>query len=125
MAHSNRKKLREARGGLTRNQLRKQKNQQNSGGQSNRLQETIRWIESNEEKRRQKPTAASTPVKAIIYSKHKRVIIRRKGALNRLEIQLGKGMKPGKRPVRGIDITLDDKDITRIKTEIKTLKARI
>jgi hypothetical protein len=50
---------------------------------------------------------------------------RRIRALARLQEQLKSGMKPGKRPVRGINIALDDADIKRIQKEINSLKSKI
>lgn len=50
---------------------------------------------------------------------------RRTRALARLQEQLKSGVKPGKRPVRGIDVVLDDTDIKRIQKEINSLKSKI
>lgn len=50
---------------------------------------------------------------------------RRIRAKERLEQQLKSGMKPGKRPVRGIDTPLEPADIKRIEKELSTLKNRI
>lgn len=114
MAHSNRKKLRDARGGLTRNQLRKTKQASNSATQSSRFAETVKWMEANEEKRRLGTvTPAAKTAKIKSFSKSKRAVIRRVGALNRLETSLLNNKE------------LDDKSVTRIKKEIQTLKNRI
>lgn len=113
MAHSNRKKLREARGGLTRNQLRKNKQSGNAGNQSSRLADTIKWMEQNAEKKRQGDTPTAKTVKVVTFSRSKRAIIRRAGALNRLETSLLNNKE------------LKDEDVTRIKKEIQVLKNRI
>lgn len=43
----------------------------------------------------------------------------------RLENQLEKGVKPGKKPVRGIDVPLEEVDIKRIKKELLTIKNKL
>ena len=47
---------------------------------------------------------------------------RRARAAGRLEAQLKSGVKPGPRPVRGIDVSLEESDIKRIKKELEILK---
>ena len=43
----------------------------------------------------------------------------------RLEKQLKSGMKPGLRPVRGIDVPLEEQDIKRINKELSVIKSKI
>lgn len=50
---------------------------------------------------------------------------RRQKAILRLQEQLKTGLKPAPKPVRGIDIVLDEDDVKRIKKEIQILQSRI
>lgn len=119
MAHSNRKKLREARGGLTRNQQRKAKKAQNSAGQSNRLAETVKWVAFNEEQRRlgvKKEEKTGTGPKVKKFNRQSRAVERRKGALKRLEFRF---------QIRDEAMKLTQAQLDRIQKEMATLKARI
>lgn len=129
MAHSNRKKLKASRGGLTRNQLRKQQNSGSSSAQSTRLQETIKWIEQNEEKRRIKVSTSGvkTEAKVTSYSKNVKANKRRKNALKRLDNQLN--VLKAKQP-KGTILTMDmipltEQDTKRIQKELSILKSRV
>jgi len=122
MAHSNRQKLRDARGGLTRNQQRKSQKMNQSSGQSNRLQDTINWLAANEEKKRAK-TVTNTEVKVIKFSKHKKVIARRKRVIERLEHQLATDGQPLKYYKENNSPSYA-KSVERIKEEIRVLRNR-
>ena len=142
MAHSNRQKLRDARGGMTKNQARKQKAGSGGTSQTNRLHETIKWMESIEEKKRleelnkkkssKKKAAESTePAKVVKYAKDKKSKERRKAALDRLIAQLKIGTKLVLIPNEdtGVsemaNINLTEADIKRMKAEMKVLESRI
>lgn len=99
---------------------------QNSSGQSNRLAETIKWIEFNEEQRRvgvKKVEEKAPAGKVIKFSKTKWSIRRRRKVIVRLEEQTVKGTKKPK----GIGevIPLTDTDKNRIRRELETLKLRV
>jgi hypothetical protein len=128
MAHSNRQKIRDARGGLTRNQARKAQTG-GSSAQSTRLQETVNWLNKLEESKRVK---SDVKVQAVInYPKDKRTIQRRVKVINRLENQLKSGFKTEKGTAKltavttGNDIPLTESDTKRIQKELLTLKSRI
>ena len=59
------------------------------------------------------------------FNGHPQAINRRKSVITRLENQLHTGVKPALKPARGVDETLSDKDIERIKKELSILKTRI
>ena len=59
------------------------------------------------------------------YAANPNTVQRRQRVIKRLEAQLKSGIKPGKRPVRGIDVYLEEDDINRINKELETLKSRI
>ena len=124
MAHSNRKKLKDARGGLTKNQARKIKNQSKSSYASERLATVTKWMEENEQRKGQKSSVKSEE-KVVHYSRHKRVIERRKRALKRLEFHLAfilNGIKEEGDPklIPSMQVS-----VPRIQKEINTLKSRI
>lgn len=59
------------------------------------------------------------------YAANPRATERRNRVIQRLEAQLKSGMKPGEKPVRGIDVPLEERYIKRIEKELTTLKARV
>jgi hypothetical protein len=126
MPHSNRAKLKAARGGMTRNQLRKSKNAGKTISGTQRLQETINWIAKKEQFL--KTENNNTAKKVVVFTKIKNDVAKRKSALKRLENQLKSGLKPlestrlQKEPVMQ---ELTDYDKKRIEKEILILKSRI
>ena len=67
----------------------------------------------------------SKKISGVNYSKTAPVISRRTRVIELLEAQLKSGLKAIK--IEGVDTTtpLEEKDINRIKNEVKTLKARV
>ena len=125
MAHSNRKKLKDSRGGLTKNQTRKSKSQsQNNGGSSSRLQEVTKWMEERETKKLEKETVTTSEVKKFRYAKSRKVINRRKSVIERLQTQLTDNSHPLLFYKNNYPETYD-KQVARIKTELLKLKSRI
>ena len=146
MAHSNRQKLRDARGGKTRNQARKAQQQSNSSS-SDRMANTLKWMADNEEKRKQAAEgkgAPKTEAKTVRYEKSENATIRRKSALLRKEADVKRGYKmidPKKhkelpeeewlvfdkqdKDKKAIGIIYSDKELSTLKKEILTLKSRI
>lgn len=130
MAHSNRKRLKDSRGGMTRNQARKARNSAKAGmSQSQRLQSVIKWMEDNEARKHIKPTSNITDssVKKITrFDKSRRAIERRKFTLKRLENQLKVDLKQPRQTFLIMDaVPLTEYDKLRINKEIKVLKSRI
>lgn len=125
MAHSNRKKLRDARGGLTRNQAKKARNQSTSISPINRLAETVKWMEENEARRMNKTSEKPMEEKVVTYIKNKKTTQRRKKVLHRLEEQLKKGTKIEKQSDVWNEVPLVETDIKRINKEIQIVKSRI
>lgn len=127
MAHSSRQKLKDSRGGLTKNQLRKKQSTGGSSAQSTRLQDTIRWIEQNEEKKRVKTSTTKVEAKVLSYTKSVGANNRRKSALKRLENQLNVvKAKQSKETFLVMDmVPLTEEDSKRIQKEIGILKSRV
>ena len=136
MAHSNRAKIKESRGGLTKNQARKAGKQ--TGGnaaQSDRLRNTVEWMEQRERIKKEGDTPKeSTPKKVTRYNKSSRAQKRRARVIPFLEAQLKLGKKNGKelhaKEPNGfhmveVVLPLVENDIKRIKTEIHILKQRV
>lgn len=128
MAHSNRKSLRQARGGMTKNQMRKSRNlSKASMSSSDRMQQTVRWMEQNEEKARIKDkeqTSDKQAKKTVYYAKSSGAVRRRKATLKRLENQLVTDGHPLK-AYKETNMDSYNSCVTRIKKEIQTLSARI
>lgn len=125
MAHSNRQKLKESRGGLTRNQHRKAQKAGRASGQSARLQETIAWIAKQEEKRRMGAgTTVSTTTKAVKFSKNVKANERRKSTLLRLKEQLRTNGRPLAH-YKENDEVMYNKAVERINKEIAILQKRV
>lgn len=131
MAHSNRQKLKEGRGGLTRNQARKAQKTTNVSKQNDRLRAVIAWQEENARKKLEKDSPKEQVSKAAIFSKDRRTVKRRKGVIERLEQQLKFGTKTEKgdalrKATVGLDqIPLTESDVKRITKELSTLKNRV
>jgi hypothetical protein len=126
MAHSNRKKIKDARSGLTKNQARKIKNLAKSSSGSERLANVVKWMAENEEKKRQVIKGSiKADEKVAHYSRQKKVIERRRRALKRLEEQLALILKTIKEEVESKLIPSMEVPVPRIQREINTLKSRI
>ena len=113
MAHSNRASIKASRGGMTKNQHRKAQKTSNSAGQSNRLQQTIRWMEENEEKKRIKTVNTKKENKVVKFPRNVRTVARRMRVIERLENQLETKKN------------LSEDNTIRINTELKTLRNRL
>lgn len=85
MAHSNRQKLRDARGGKTRHQFRKvQRAAKYGNNASERIKELEAWLALPKEERN-KPVRKGGKAKRVKrFSMSKRAIARRNGALSRI-----------------------------------------
>jgi hypothetical protein len=111
MAHSNREKIRESRGGKTKHQVGKisrQRNKSTFDAQA-RIKELDAYMRSLTEKKT--PTVAGAP-KPKSYDRKESTVERRKGVIQRLEVQLE-------------DKTLPEDSVYRINKELETLKKRI
>lgn len=132
MAHSNRKKIKAARGGKTRHQMLKamRESKYSSGDKQARIKELEAWqqeLDSNRGKVFQKETTSSRKrrISKMITTKE-----RRERALHFLESQLLLGTKTVNEhtPEMGTIVLsqeLSQEDRKRIEAEIKTLKDRI
>lgn len=67
----------------------------------------------------------SSKKSGVNYSKTIPMRNRREAVIERYEAQLKSGVKPVKKDNSGLTTPLTEKDITRIKSEIKTLKSRV
>jgi hypothetical protein len=131
MAHSNRQKIKDSRGGLTKNQARKANKSSNGGNaaQSSRLASVSAWLEDRINGK--SITTTQQVVKKKRYNKSKPAAARRAKVIPRLEAQLKSGVKPEKVAFLTFvttgpnDVPLNENDIKRINKELSILKSRV
>ena len=122
MAHSNKERLKVARGGLTRHQAAKagNKNKYKSGFDAqDRIKELDRWVTDKQNKKAEGQPVANKRVKK--HSTTASAVTRRKNAIARMEKQLQFGYSP--KP--GVTIMPTPSDTVRIMRELSILRKRI
>lgn len=132
MAHSNRQKIKDSRGGLTKNQARKANKNTNSNGvtQASRLASVSAWLD-NRINGKSITTQQIVVAKKKRYDKRKPAVARRAKVIPRLEAQLKSGVKPEKVSMLTYattgpnNVPLDENDIKRINKELSILKSRV
>lgn len=130
MAHSNRKKLRDARGGLTKHQAAKAAKKAKyrfSFDPVARMAELKKWSDEMAEKRANGGKETTVVVKRRRFSMTKPAQMRRLRVVQRLEANLAKGTKMTMlaHDTELTEYYLDNEDKAQINNLIKVLRSRI